>query len=89
MPQSLKKKSTSRSRAPTPVPLRYVLFKEDSNTHEEVYLTRVQSRAHGVGYGFTSVKDPDDANVKFDNAKEGYEFCKEFKQLQYWRVGRR
>lgn len=64
------------------MPLRYVLFKEDNNTHEEIYLTRVRR-------GFAIVKTPEDTNLTFGSAVDGYKFCGNNEKLQYWRVGRR
>lgn len=63
--------------------LRYVLFRENSNSHDEEYLAREDHNS------FVSVATPGESNLQFESAAEGYEFAKEFAQLQYWRVGRR
>lgn len=63
--------------------LRYVLFRDDPSTHDEVYLARNEKN------GFTSVGSPDETNVTFESAAEGYQFAKHFPSLQHWRVGYR
>jgi hypothetical protein len=63
--------------------LRYVLFRENSSSHEEEYLARADHNS------FVSVEEPAETNLQFDTAAEGYEFAKNFPQLQYWRVGQR
>lgn len=62
--------------------MQYVFFKEDSNTHEEVYALRIRT-------GFSQVTSPDKTNLAFDTAAEAYEFARTYRQLQYWRVGTR
>jgi hypothetical protein len=63
--------------------LRYVLFKSDPSTKDEIYLARNEAN------GFTSVSDPDETNITFDTAGEGYVFAKHFPKLANWRVGYR
>jgi hypothetical protein len=65
--------------------LRYVLFRDDPSTHDEVYL----ARAEGNKSGFKHVKRPDQTSITFETAAEGYAFAKHFPQLEYWRVGMR
>lgn len=60
----------------------YVLFREDSNSHKEVYLAR-------DGDGFISVPAPGLSNLQFEDASEAYTFAGEFPVLQSWRVGQR
>lgn len=63
--------------------LRYVMFKDDASTHDEVYLARTPAG------GFTQVKTPDKTNIQFESAAEGYAFGKQFPKLDHWRVGLR
>lgn len=61
--------------------LRYVLFRDDPSSHDEVYLSRTPKG------GFDQVKTPAETNIVFETAAEGYAFGKQFPQLDYWRVG--
>lgn len=61
---------------------RIVIYRENSSSHEEEYL----SRPHGI---FQAVKKPIDSNLEFESRAEAYEFANEFAQLQHWRVGER
>ena len=67
--------------------LRYVLFRDDPSTHDEVYLTRAEGT--GPKVGFKNVKRPELSNLHFDTAREGYDFAKHFPSLEYWRCGLR
>lgn len=66
--------------------LRYVLFRENSSSHEEEYLARDGIPESNT---FCSVGAVDDTSLQFDTAAEGYEFAAEYPNLQYWRVGSR
>ncbi len=63
--------------------LRYVMFKDDPSTHDEVYLARTPQG------GFTKVSAPEKSNITFESAAEGYAFGKQFPKLDHWRVGLR
>jgi hypothetical protein len=63
--------------------LRYVLFRDDPSTHDEVYLARSGKSS------FKPVKKVEHTNLKFESAAEGYAFAKHFPQLEHWRVGMR
>jgi hypothetical protein len=63
--------------------LRYVIFRDDPSTHDEVYLTRKPSG------GFGQTTKPEQSNLHFENAAEGYAFGKQFPKLEFWRVGLR
>lgn len=68
--------------------LNYVLFRENSSSHEEEYLARGVDSA-GNDNTFCTTDFPEATNLKFDTAAEGYAFAAEFPQLQHWRVGQR
>lgn len=59
---------------------RIVIYRENSSSHEEEYL----SRPGGV---FVAVKRLTDSNLDFESRAEAYEFASEFPRLQHWRVG--
>ena len=63
--------------------LRYVLFRDDSSSHDEVYLARNEKN------GFTTVGSPEETSLTFESAAEGYAFAKHFPKLEHWRVGMR
>lgn len=65
--------------------LRYVIFRDDPSTHDEVYLARDAERKSG----FCSVPSAELTAVTFESAAEGYAFAKHFEQLQHWKVGQR
>ncbi len=50
--------------------LRYVMFKDDPSTHDEVYLARTPQG------GFTTVVEPALTNIQFESAAEGYALLK-------------
>lgn len=60
---------------------RIVIFRDNSSSHDEEYLARATNT------DFCSVKKPGDSNLEFETQAEAYEFCEEYPQLQYWRVG--
>lgn len=66
--------------------LRYVLFRDNSSSHEEEYLARDGIPKSNT---FCSVKNIDDTSLQFDTAAEAYEFAKSYNTLQHWRVGSR
>lgn len=63
--------------------LRYVLFKADPTTKDEMYLARNEKN------GFTTVSRPEETNITFETASEGYQFASHFAKLENWRVGYR
>jgi hypothetical protein len=64
--------------------MRYVLFKEDPNTHGEVYLRHVDT------LGFPHQTGMLERAARFDSAAEAYAFGVEHQPyLQWWRVGLR
>jgi hypothetical protein len=63
--------------------LRYVLFRDDPSSHDEVYLARAPEG------GFHAVKSVEESNLIFETAAEGYAFGADFPQLDYWKVGYR
>lgn len=63
--------------------LRYVLFKSDPSTKNEMYLSR------GKDNNFEHVFYPAETNIVFQTAGEGYKFAKHFPKLASWRVGYR
>jgi hypothetical protein len=69
--------------------LRYVLFRENSSSHEEEYLTRVGNGGSTFWTDFAVVSEPANSNLQFDTAAEGYEFAEPYINLQFWRVGLR
>lgn len=66
----------------TPVLYPYVLFREDPNTHKEVYLAHISKS--GRAY---STRDPRDA-IRFETAAAGYALGSAH-NLEWWHVGRR
>lgn len=70
--------------------LRYVLFRENSSSHEEEYLARANGEDSGIFWcAFCVVSDPALTNLQFESAAEAYEFAGEYHNLQHWRVGLR
>lgn len=60
---------------------RYVLFREDPNTHREVYLADMNNCIPQL------TADPDLA-IPFPTARDGYDFGSVHK-LDWWKVGQR
>jgi hypothetical protein len=60
----------------------WVLYREDSNSHEEVYI-----RPHFRGERETT-DDVTDA-LSFPTAAEAYAFAGSIPELQWWKVGKR
>lgn len=65
--------------------LRYVIFRDDPSSHDEVYLARDPKSKTG----FKPVKRADQTGITFETAREGYAFAKHFPLLEHWRVGQR
>lgn len=59
----------------------YVIFRESSHPGKEIYLSR------GVDGDFVPVPYPDLTNLRFETAREGYDFAGMFPTLESWRVG--
>lgn len=65
----------------------YVIFREDPNTHEEVYFKLI-ARADSRNVAITD-EDVESA-AQFDTARLGYEYAAQFSPLlDNWRVGLR
>ncbi len=63
---------------------RYVLFREDSNTHQEVYVAAISPKN-----GITRTRNVNEA-MSFPSAADGYRVGAWWRpQLDWWHVGQR
>lgn len=62
----------------------YVIYRENSNTHQEVYVDAIQRPRSNVVESTDTVEDA----MFFDTAAEAYEWAQE-RGLEWWRVGAR
>lgn len=63
----------------------WVLYREDSNTHEEIYVVAV---GHKFNDAVLSTDAPEGAR-HFATAAEAYHYASAHAALQWWRVGKR
>lgn len=66
----------------------WVLYREDSNTHQEIYFERF-SLADSLSSKHLHSTDELELAHKFDSADAAYEFAGRHAALQWWRVGKR
>lgn len=66
----------------------WVLYREDSNTHQEIYFWRF-SISGSMSHKNLHSTDELELAHKFDTAGEAYRFAGQHVELQWWRVGKR
>lgn len=62
----------------------YVIFREDNNTHQEIYVDAEQTAGSTI---VESTNERGDA-MEFDTAREAYDWAGE-RNLDFWHVGAR